>query len=130
MAEKLAMFDYVGVSKATMCWAAWKEGDGDSAERFATEAFGAWAKLPAAYVYPLQWLVRMPLAAYFVALDRIDDAYDQWQALLDPRQHLLPDPLRHAIEGALAHRAGGPSPVEANPGVPSVIRLAQELRYL
>jgi hypothetical protein len=86
--------------------------------------------LPPAYVYPLQWLARMPLAAHFVASSRTDEALTQWQLLLDSRQHLLPDPLRAAIECALLERDRGSNLTGTSPSVLLVTQLSQAFRYI
>jgi serine/threonine protein kinase len=130
MAEKGGMFDYVGVSQANLCWAAWKEGRGEAVEQHATEALAAWTKLPPAYVYPLQWLARMPLAAHLVTTNRVDEAARHWQALLETGQHALPDPLRDAIELAISGAAQGSDPVAARSGALRVVEVAQEFRYM
>jgi hypothetical protein len=113
IAAAVDALDYVGVAHSTLCWVAWREGDHAGVERHAEIATGAWRKLLPKYVYPLHWLVRVPRACHFVETGQWASACDEWRALLDPRQHRLPQPLAEAIDaavgetdhGALARRA-------------------------
>jgi hypothetical protein len=130
LAEKGRMFDYVGVSKANLCWVAWIEGRHDEAERHANDAIEAWKKLPPVYVYPLQWLARMPLAAHWARSDRAEHALAEWRLLLETRQHALPDALREAIELAVSvHEREGRLGAD-HPSVQRILELAREFRYL
>jgi hypothetical protein len=115
------MFDYVGAAHANLCWASWKDGRPDEVEQHAASTFASWGKLPAAYPYPLQWLVRMPLAIHLCQETRWDEAFEHWAFLLRPDQHLLPLDLRETIESALVARSA-----EATR---RVIELSTELRY-
>jgi tetratricopeptide (TPR) repeat protein len=103
IAEKHGFYDYVGVAFANLCWVALVEG-GD-AEAAASRALSAWQALPANYPYPLQWLVRAPLAAHLGQTGRAHEALSHWEQMLSPTQAQLPDELRLAIETALRKRA-------------------------
>jgi serine/threonine protein kinase len=130
LAEKGRMFDYVGVSKANLCWVAWVEGRHEDAERHANEAIDAWKKLPPVYVYPLQWLARMPLAAHWARSDRAEHALAEWRLLLEARQHALPDALREAIEHAVSEHEREGKLGSGHPSVKRILELAREFRYL
>ncbi|HEX7500638.1 MAG TPA: protein kinase [Polyangia bacterium] len=125
IAERGAMFDYVGVSHACLAWAAWKDGSRVELERHAGICLTAWAKLLPAYDYPLHWLVRMPLAAQLVADGDLDEAVEHWKALLKSTQHLLPEVLRTAMERGIASIAL----LEQDTAIP-VLQLAAQFGYL
>jgi tetratricopeptide (TPR) repeat protein len=125
IAERGNMFDYVGVSHACLAWAAWKGGMAVELNRHADICLAAWGRLLPAYDYPLHWLVRMPLAAQFVADGAIDQAIEQWQALLKPTQHLLPESLRDAMEYTIAAIAR----LEQDTALP-IVQLAAHFGYL
>jgi hypothetical protein len=100
IAQTAKLFDYVGVAHANLCWVAWCEG-GPDLEQHAETALEAWARLEPGYVYPLQWLARVPLACHLLRLDRLDRARVHLRALTDKKQHRLPDGITAAIEDAL-----------------------------
>jgi predicted ATPase len=125
ISERYRFFDYIGVAQANLSWVALETG-GD-VQAAADKALGAWGQLPAAYTYPLQWIVRMPLAVHLTRVGKLDEALSQWQLLLDTRQHLLPDELSAAIELALQKRAGSAAD-EAS--LESLAELARALRYI
>jgi serine/threonine protein kinase/tetratricopeptide (TPR) repeat protein len=131
MAEKGTMLDYVGASQANLCWVAWCQARGPAVESHASEALSAWGKLLPSYVYPFQWLARMPLAAHLAMSGRMDEALKQWGSLLDPPQLLLPDLLGEAIGQMRAARdAGSRASAEVTLGVQRIIQLSQQFRYL
>lgn len=101
-AQERSMFDYVGVARATLAWCAWREGVYEDVERHADEALAAWDRLRPAYIYPLQWLALMPLAARWQRAGRTAEALEHWRRVLeDPQQRLAPS-LEAAIEAALS----------------------------
>jgi hypothetical protein len=100
LAERSSATDYIGVSCGNLSFTAWCEGSWVEAEALGREAVAAWDKLLPGYVYPIQWIARMPLAATLLELDRTDDAVEQWQVLLRPEQAELPVTLQTAIEQA------------------------------
>jgi hypothetical protein len=122
IASKQGFNDYLGVAHAHLSWVALRERR--DAEPLAGEALAAWSRLPASYKYPLQWLARIPLAAYLTEQGRIDEALAQWELLIDPAQSALPDELDEAIRAALLRRA------TPGDGVTRLAELAQELRFL
>ncbi len=101
-AEERAMFDYVGVAHANLAWCAWRTNHDENTKRHGNEALGAWEKLKPAYVYPLQWLARMPIVACLHRSNRAPETLEHWRSMLEDPQHLLPEPLQQAIEQALA----------------------------
>jgi eukaryotic-like serine/threonine-protein kinase len=126
IAQKQGFNDYIGVAHANLCWVAYRE-QGD-VETPATEALSAWDRLPKGYTYPLQWLARIPLAAYFVAGGRTIEAVAQWTLLLDGAQCLLPDDLIVAIRVASGQRSADVAADGTD--VARLVELAQELRLL
>jgi hypothetical protein len=125
IAERGAMFDYVGAAHGCLAWAAWKGGSRVELERHAGICLTAWAKLLPAYDYPLHWLVRMPLAAQLVADGELDKAVEHWKALLKSTQHLLPEVLRAAMEREIT----SVEPLQQDTAIP-VVQLASRFGYL
>jgi hypothetical protein len=126
IAEKHSFDDYLGVAHAHLSWVALREGRDVEIE--ARAALAAWARLPASYKYPLQWLARAPLAAYLSAAGRTDAALAEWELLLEPPLSRLPDELELAIRAARAERAPSASTRARN--VAQLTELAQTLRFL
>jgi serine/threonine protein kinase/tetratricopeptide (TPR) repeat protein len=108
LAERGSATDYIGVACGNLCWTAWCEGSWAEAEALGREAVAAWDKLLPGYIYPIQWIARMPLAATLLELGRTDDAVEHWQVLLRPDQAELPVALRTAIEQAAHAERGSP----------------------
>jgi eukaryotic-like serine/threonine-protein kinase len=104
--EERKMYDYVGVAHANLAWCGWRTESGADVEHHAREALRAWDKLRPAYIYPLQWLARMPLAAWLHAKNRIDESLENCRLMLADPQHLLPEELATAIERAVTPRGG------------------------
>jgi serine/threonine protein kinase len=102
-AEEREMLDYVGVAHANLAWCARQRDDHADVERHATAALAAWEKL-LPYIYPLQWLARLPLAVHFHSNNRMDRALEQVARILVDPQHSLPDELQLAIERSLSAR--------------------------
>lgn len=97
LAEKGRMDDYEGVASANLAWAALCDGDRPSVERHVARALGAWARLPAPYVYPFQWLARIPYAAYLNSSGQADAAVAQLTFLLHEHQQVLHDEVTAGI---------------------------------
>jgi serine/threonine protein kinase/tetratricopeptide (TPR) repeat protein len=125
IATKHGFHDYVGVAHANLAWVALRTG-GD-VEAVAGEALTAWGRLPAAYVYPLQWTLRVPLAIHLTRLGKLDEAKMQWELLLDIRQHLLPDELTRAIQLALEESSTEVSAQRAR--LDAIATLTRDLHY-
>jgi tetratricopeptide (TPR) repeat protein len=121
-AKERAMFDYVGVAHANLSWCAWRANRCVDTHRHGSEALEAWEKLKPAYVYPLQWLARMPLAACLHRERRLQEALEHWRLMLEDPQHLLPDSLQRTIELALLR--------QDPPTVGAILEEASRFRFL
>ena len=119
--EERKMHDYVGVAHANLAWCEWRAG-GDDVERHAREALASWDKLRPAYVYPLEWLARMPLAAYLHAKGRTDESLENCRLMLHDPQQLLPDELAAAIERTLTR--------PDDQGLAAIIEMAWSFQFL
>jgi hypothetical protein len=101
--------------------------EGGDVETAAAEALAAWGRLPPGYPYPMAWLARIPLAVYLTQRDRVAEALEQWQPLLDEAQYLLPDELNEAIRAAAAKRNMGGA-IDASDAL-RLVNLARTLGY-
>ena len=126
LAQRHGFYDYIGVAFANLCWVALVEQD--DVETTAARALSAWQALPANYPYPLQWLVRAPLAAHLAQTGRADEALGHWEQILAPTQAQLPDELRLAIETALGKRSE-PAVLDAASLAP-IAEVARRFAYL
>lgn len=120
-AEERSMLDYIGVARANLAWCAHQRGANADVEPHALAALAAWEKLQP-YVYPLQWLARLPLAAHFYRERRIEAALEQVAPLLVDPQHHLPEELHRAVERALD--------ASNEQGFSEVTEAASRLRFL
>jgi serine/threonine protein kinase len=119
--------DYVGVSWGNLSWVAWTERSWKQAEECGREALAAWATLLPGYIYPLQWIARMPLAASLLERGATDEALEHWQFLLRLEQLELPLKVRTAIERAAGTEPGS---VERRAGLLEIRDLCVELKFL
>jgi tetratricopeptide (TPR) repeat protein len=112
LAAATKMQDYLGIAHANLGWASLRSTDHAEALRRETLACEAWAKLPAAYVFPLQWIARLPLAASLFAQGDHDRAIEQLKPLLSASQHLLHDDVMSAL-GCCVTQGAGSDAIEA-----------------
>lgn len=122
-AEAAAMPDYVAAARANQVWLAWCRGDLAATELLCQEALAQWRQSP--LVYPFQWQVLWPLLAVALARGREDEACSYAEALLEPTQQRLPDPLNVALAASIADL----SP-KARAQLERAVAIAQELGYL
>jgi tetratricopeptide (TPR) repeat protein len=127
LATARQMLEYMGLAYANLAWVAWREGNLAAVGDKGQAALEMWQKAPLAS--PFQWTALLPLMAVDMAHDRIPEAIDHAQSLLDPSQQRLPDALAGVVEGAVvAWEAEGPEVAASY--LDRAIRLAQELGYL
>ena len=99
------MIDYAGAAKANLAWAALRRGDHATAEARAREAAALWSQI--AYVYPFQAMGRLILAGAELGRGAVGEAVEHVRAILDPRQHALPEEIQTSAEqGILAWERG------------------------
>jgi tetratricopeptide (TPR) repeat protein len=102
-AEAAHMPDYIAAARGNQAWLAWRGQDLQAVERLSKEALVIWQQSP--LLYPFQWQALWPLIAVSLARDREDDAWNFVQALLEPKQQHLPDPLYGILASAVQARA-------------------------
>ncbi|MEI9936867.1 MAG: protein kinase [Pseudomonadota bacterium] len=100
LAQKMQMYDYIGVACSGLAWASTRTDDFGGAADHASKALEAWSKLPAAYVFPLQWLARIPYAACLSRKGKDDRALDELAFISRTDQMALPDELATLIARA------------------------------
>jgi hypothetical protein len=126
-AEVAHMPDYIAAAKGNQAWIAWRNQNLPTAERLCQEAITIWQKSP--LVYPFQWQALWPLIGLLLTQSREDEAWEYTQALLEPRQQLLPDLLNNALEIAVRARVEGQDEV-ARIHLSRAAELATEMGYL
>jgi hypothetical protein len=97
LAENANMYDYLGAAYGNLAWVAWRQGDAEDVQRYSTDALTAWARLPKTFVYPFQWIVRLPYAAQLHKLGQLDNAVDQIRVMAGESQQMLVDSVQNAI---------------------------------
>jgi eukaryotic-like serine/threonine-protein kinase len=126
VSEKHGFYDYIGVAHANLAWVALHTGgDVDAA---ASKALAAWGRLPVAYTYVFQWILRMPLAIHLTRVGKSNGAQAQWELVLDTRQQRLPDELTRAIQQALRESNEGEEARRAS--LESIATLASALHFV
>ncbi len=97
-AESLGMQTYAGLAQANLAWLAWKAGEIKQAWEQAQTALERWQ----ATVFPFRWTAHCPMIA--IALERgdISNVIAACQALLEPVQQKLPDPISDLLSEIIA----------------------------
>jgi class 3 adenylate cyclase/tetratricopeptide (TPR) repeat protein len=112
---------------ALLCWAAWKEGAFDEAERLGVEALQQWQ--PLIVRYPFCWITVLPLVAVRLANERYHEAIEAARGLLEPPQMRLPPRLEAALVRSISAWDSG-QPRLAADYLGRALRLAEELNFL
>jgi len=127
LATERQMFEYIGMSKASLAWLACREGDMPASEACGAAAVEMWQQAPLST--PFQWTARLPLLAASLGQNRLPDAAGHAQAMLHPEQQRLPPDLTMHLEQAVAawqHE----DHIEAAARLRQAIQLAQESGFL
>jgi len=127
LATERQMFEYIGMAKASNAWLAWREGSWAEAEVNGEAAVQMWQQAPLST--PFQWTARWPLLAVALAQNRVSDAMDDAQALLQPEQQRLPPGLTAQLEQAVAAWQQGDN-AAAGVRLNQALELAQQLGFL
>ncbi len=119
----MGMKDYEGVARANLAWVAWRLGAREEAAREADAAASIWRELAARFVYPLEWLARLPAIACALEEGREVEAVEHASRLLGPVQHDLPgEVLRQAKSAVDAHARS--APFEVRTALDAIVRSA------
>jgi hypothetical protein len=104
--------EQVGLSQGHLAWVAWREGNQAEAEDLGQAARRSWQR--SQWVYAFHWTALWPLLAMALDGDRLSDALEHAQAMLDPMQQKLPQTMESALESAIqAGETGQPEEVRA-----------------
>lgn len=122
-ARRLRMTDYEGVARANLAWVAWRGGDPDEALREGHAALAIWAELASRFVYPLEWLARLPCLACDLDAGRLDACFAHAEGLLGSVQHDLPGEALTQCKSALDARDHG-DPSAARAALASILQSA------
>ncbi|MGD9093545.1 MAG: hypothetical protein PVF74_11915, partial [Anaerolineales bacterium] len=125
MAQRTELNAYIGMSKANLGWADWKNGEFEQTEARCIEALSILKGL----TNPFNWCALFPLTHIAVTQGEFEKAVDYLTQLLDPRQMRLPDELSHAAEGGIAAWNAGRQE-DVNSSFRRTLELAEEYGFL
>jgi hypothetical protein len=91
---------YAAVADANEAWLAWRQEDLSTAQVKAAAAFEALKAWP--IVYPFLWVALWPLTGAATRQGEMEKAVNHARAMLEDTQQLPPEPLRSALETAIA----------------------------
>jgi hypothetical protein len=100
LARSLGFPEYIGMAKAMLSWAAWKQGRFAETERVAEEALAQWRTCVVRYAF--YWPALWPLVGVYLSDGRYGEALSAARQLVQPDQLRLPKELEFTIEAALA----------------------------
>jgi class 3 adenylate cyclase/tetratricopeptide (TPR) repeat protein len=102
MALRAALPEYQATTQANLSWVFWRSGNFVEARKKALNALDQWHKIPAGHAScSFQWTALFPLIAMAILDEQLEQAIEYCQALLDPGQMRLPDPLEEALKKAI-----------------------------
>lgn len=127
LAHEAHMPDYCAIALANLAWVAWRGADLPEAERLGQEALCIWRQSP--LVYPFQWLALFPLIAVAHAQHLEEEVEHYLEALLEPTQQILPEPLNEFISSTLQSERMG-SKAEARNFLDQALTLGNTMGYL
>jgi DNA-binding SARP family transcriptional activator len=123
---------YIAASRANLAWAAWRDGDVDSAWEEANAAIESWGQME--MEFPFRWLAGWPLIAIQVSRHLAGDAVELARELLQPTQQRMLDKVEVALEDAIGawgmSDSGGQQEAEALSCLQQAISRAREIGYL
>jgi eukaryotic-like serine/threonine-protein kinase len=99
IAQAAGMVEYVAVAKGNFAWLAWRQNDFEETLRLGHEAVELGRGLPMAG--PNRWVFCFPIIHTLVHLDRIGEAIQIADLLIQPQQHLLTDALQAALRQSM-----------------------------
>jgi tetratricopeptide (TPR) repeat protein len=126
-AEAAHMPEYIAAAQGNWAWLAWRRHDLLAAEQGGQEALAIWRQSP--LVYPFQWQALWPLIAVALEQGREEEAWAYAEALLEPTQQRLPDPVDAALEAAIQAEAENRAEA-AHLHLDQALSLAREMGYL
>jgi len=100
LATKIGMIEYVAMAKANLAWIAWREGNHAETKKLGCEALRLWHGMEDPYSF--DWMALWPLIAIHFAKNDVAGAIEYMKALLNPKQHPLPEKLAAATQAAIA----------------------------
>ncbi len=99
-ATAVDMVEYIGSAEANLAWSAWQQGRLTEVEQKAGRALELWSQT--ALVYPFQWLAIWPLIAVNLENNRIGEAIEYTQVLLEETQMHLKGELEVLLGCAIS----------------------------
>jgi hypothetical protein len=94
---------YAGLVAAHHAWVAFRDGDYETARRYAEVAFADWDPSARSGPTVFQWTARFPMLGVELARGRSDAAFAHARAMLDEFQQPLPPDLRAVLAEAVQH---------------------------
>lgn len=88
---------YIAMTKANLSWVYYQQGKYHKTEKFAKDALNIWKEVN----YPFQWAAIFPLFAVLVTQQRVSEAVEYAQILIEPTQHRLPNLLESTLKLAV-----------------------------
>jgi DNA-binding winged helix-turn-helix (wHTH) protein len=89
--------EFEGAGHGLLCWAAWRDGDIETAE---VEGYAALRSVQLEPMFPYWWLALAPLVAIELTRGNLGDAIGYARRMSDPSQQILPLPLNGALFAA------------------------------
>lgn len=126
LALELSYPEYVGMARAMLSWAAWKEGRFADVEALTEQAMEQWHKCVVHYSW--YWVGLWPLIAVLLDSGRTEHAVAAARELLGPDQQRLPEQLGSTVLSALNAWDKG-DPAEAGAVLGQALEMACHLGY-
>lgn len=121
------MIEYIAVAKASFAWLAWRRGDWNEAVRIGRETIELLRDVPLAG--PNWWALSFPMIESLLQLDRVAEAIERADVLIQPWQHALTPALQSTLREAV-HEWNEHRPQQAREQLERACELAKEALFL
>jgi hypothetical protein len=121
------MADYVGIAESCLGWLALQRGDLEEAQRLSQKALASWESL--SFPYPFQWAGALTCLAAQITRAPLRSSIQLARKLLSPQLARLPEPIDHALDGAVRNYDRGQQELALDQ-LQRAIAAAERLRYI
>ncbi|PYJ11989.1 MAG: hypothetical protein DME93_08740 [Verrucomicrobia bacterium] len=127
LATKLAMTEYIAMSKANLAWVAWKQSRLDDCDLLGKEALELWHAM--ANPYSMDWIALWPMIGSALAKQKIAQAVELAKGLFRDGQHPIEEEVMSETRNAIDSETQ-PDPAVSESQLWTAFQTAERFRYV